>query len=334
MAISTREDPPLPLSRLRAQGGVTELRAADLRFTPEETAAFLAAALGVALPTEAIAALEARSEGWIAGLQLAALSVQGRSREQIAAFLAALTRSNRYIADYLVEEVLARQPAAIQTFLERTAVLDRFCAPLCERLLTSDDLAANDSRGGSPASAGQFGPIAAPQRPMAQTLLEQVERANLFLVPLDDERRWFRYHHLFADAVRAQLRQRDPGRYAELYRRASAWFEEQDLIEEAVEHALAAADFARAATLLEQRAGELAVRAGRFETALGWLGALPEAKRVCPAHWDALARGHGKAGETPCTIRSVTEMGQKAPGFSREMNGPLSLHTVLFCGML
>ncbi len=277
LVIATREDPPLPLARLRAQGGVTELRAADLSFTLEETAAFLAAALGIALPTEVISALEARSEGWIAGLQLAALSVQGRSPEQVEAFVAAFTGSNRYIADYLVEEVLARQPAAIQDFVLRTAVLDRLCAPLCERLLTNDDLAADDSRGRPPASAGSPGEIASPQRPVAQPLLEQVERANLFLIPLDDERRWYRYHHLFADVLRSRLRQTDPRVAAELHQRASAWFAEQGLVEEAVEHALAAADFERAADLIEQNAALLAVREGRFETALAWLRALPHA---------------------------------------------------------
>jgi LuxR family maltose regulon positive regulatory protein len=277
--ISTREDPPLPLARLRAQGGVTELRAADLRFMPEETAAFLATALGVALPPETIAALEARSEGWIAGLQLAALSVQGRSREQVEAFLAAFTSSNRYIADYLIEEVLARQPEAIQDFLLQTAVFDRFCAPLCERLLSDTEpnanLAAMGPQGETARTAGHA--RTSSRHTTAQALLEQVERANLFLIPLDDERVWYRYHHLFADVLRARLLRVDPSLYAELHRRASAWFEEQGLIEEAVEYALNASNFDHAATLLEHGAVERAVRAGRFETGLAWLRAMPQA---------------------------------------------------------
>jgi LuxR family maltose regulon positive regulatory protein len=285
LVISTRADPPLPLARLRAQGGVTELRAADLSFTPDEAAAFLTVALGVALPAEAIAALEARSEGWIAALQLAALSVQGRTREQIEDFIAAFTGSNRYIADYLVEEVLTRQPAAIQDFVLRTAVVDRLCAALCEGLL-SDDSTHPQGLGHEPVEAqveahrppsSQLGVPSTPlPPPRARALLEQAEHANLFLIPLDDERKWYRYHHLFTDVLRSRLRQEEPALYVALHQRASAWFKEQGLIEEAVEHALAAADFERAASLIEQHGFMLAFRLNRFETALRWLALLPE----------------------------------------------------------
>jgi LuxR family maltose regulon positive regulatory protein len=278
LVLSTREDPPLPLARLRAQGSVTELRTADLSFTAEETAAFLAATLGITLPTEAIAALEAHSEGWIAGLQLAVLSVQGRSPAQVEAFLTAFIGSNRYIVDYLAEEVLGQQPAALQTFLLRTAVLDRLCAPLCERLLLAGSEASDDVLGGSFAPHGRpgpSGPIGAPPRSVAQALLEQAEQANLFLIPLDDERRWYRYHHLFADVLRSRLRQADPELYQELQRQASVWYEEQGLVEEAVQYALAATDVLRATVLIERHGLSLG-EAGHVETVLGWLQALPE----------------------------------------------------------
>ena len=236
LVLSSREDPPFPLSRWRAQAAVTELRAADLRFTPEETAAFLTAALGVdvALSMEGIRALDARSEGWIAGLQLAALSLRGQSRQQAAAFIAAFAGSNRYIVDYLVEEVLARQPPAIQTFLLRTAVVDRFCAPLCEELMADPDWASGDAS------------------PTIHALLERAERANLFLIPLDDERHWYRYHHLFADVLRSRLRQQDPALAAALHQRASRWFEGQGLVVEAIQQALAASEVERVAELVEQ----------------------------------------------------------------------------------
>jgi LuxR family maltose regulon positive regulatory protein len=269
LVLATREDPPLPLARLRASRALYELRVADLRFTAEEAAMFLTETEGLFLGAEAVEALTAQTEGWIAGLQLAALSVQGRSAEQAGEFTTAFSGSNRYVVDYLVEEVLAQQQPDVQNFLLHTAVLDRFCAPLCDALLaTSPDA----SSGVAPSARGGD-----PHQLSAELILERMERANLFLIPLDDEWRWHRYHHLFADALRSRLRQADPELYAELHRRASAWFERQDLMEEAVEHALAAADFEQAATLLDDKqAVEKAVREGRFETALKWLQALPE----------------------------------------------------------
>jgi LuxR family maltose regulon positive regulatory protein len=280
LLIANREDPPFPLARRRAHGGVTEIRVADLRFTSEETAEFLATRLGVALSNEDVAALEARSEGWIAALQLAALSLQDRSPQEVERFIAAFTGSNRYVVDYLTEEVLTRQPPEMQDFLVRTAVLDRFCAPLCERLLADGEpnanLASGEAGGESSGLGGQLaGAMTFSRRTTAQALLEQVERANLFLIPLDDERRWYRYHHLFADALRSRLREWDPTLYAALYEQASAWCEEQGLVEEAVKYALAARAVTRAADLIERHA--LAVGAsGQAETVLGWLRALPE----------------------------------------------------------
>ena len=215
LVLATRVDPPLNLARLRAQGAVTEVRTADLRFTAEEAAAFLTEVMGLPLSAEVIQALEARTEGWIVGLQLAALSLQGRPAEGIAPFIAAFTGSHRYVLDYLMDEVLLREPEAVQTFLLHTCILDRLCAPLCAALAGGEGVPADG--------------IAA-----SRALLEGVERANLFLVPLDEERQWYRYHHLFADALRQRLRSTSTPDTALLHRRASAWFEGQGLLEEAI----------------------------------------------------------------------------------------------------
>jgi LuxR family maltose regulon positive regulatory protein len=265
LVLSSREDPPLPLARLRAGGGACELRVDDLRFTRDEAAMFLADTVGVPLAAEAVDALETRTEGWIAGLQLAALSVQGRSAERASEFIAAFAGSNRYIVDYLVEEVLARQPPEIQIFLLRTAVVDRFCAPLCAELLADPEKAED----------GETRPDGM-QKTAIHALLEQVERANSFLIPLDDERRWYRYHHLFADVLRSRLHHQDPMLVVALHRRASHWFEEQGLVVEAIEQALAAQDVERAAALVEQYGLGIGL-AGQMETVLGWIRALPEA---------------------------------------------------------
>ncbi|HCF85709.1 MAG TPA: helix-turn-helix transcriptional regulator, partial [Ktedonobacter sp.] len=224
--------------------------AADLRFTSEETTAFLTRTLGLHLSGEDIAALEARTEGWIAGLQLAALSMQGR--KDISAFLKAFTGSQRYIIDYLAEEVLARQPEPVQTFLLQTAILERLQGSLCEAVI------------------GEHGGEAS-----GQAMLEQVEQANLFLTPLDDERRWYRYHQLFAEALRHRLQRKDPALVPELHRRASAWYEQQGLTHDAVHHALAATDFAQAARLIEQAFNSL-VRRGEIATLQRWVAALPD----------------------------------------------------------
>ena len=197
LAIATRMDPPLPLPRLRARGEMTELRAADLRFTPEEAATFLNRVMGLELSAEDTAELEGHTEGWIAGLQMAALAM--RDHADVSGFIAAFTGSNRHVVDYLAEEVLARQPEELRTFLLETSVLDRMCAPLC---------------------------IAVTGHADGQTTLERLEHANLFLVPLDDERHWYRYHHLFADVLRQRLQQTQVGLAPELHKRACGWFEE------------------------------------------------------------------------------------------------------------
>ena len=250
LVIVTRADPPLPLARLRTRGHLTEIRAADLRFTSEETTAFLTRTPGLPLSGEDIAALDARTEGWIAGLKLAALSMQGR--EDISAFLKAFTGSQRYIIDYLTEEVLARQSEPVQSFLLQTAILERLQGSLCEAVI------------------GEYSEEAS-----GQAMLEQLEQANLFLMPLDDERLWYRYHQLFAEALRHRLQRKHSDLLPELHRRASAWYEQQGLTRDAVHHALAATDFARAAHLIEQAFNAL-VRRGEIATLQRWVAALPD----------------------------------------------------------
>jgi LuxR family transcriptional regulator, maltose regulon positive regulatory protein len=260
LVIATRADPPLSLARLRAHGHLTEIRAADLRFTSEETAAFLTCALGLELSAQNIATLEARTEGWIAGLQLAALSMQ--EHKDIPGFLKAFTGSHRYIIDYLVEEVLARQPKLVQTFLLQTAILERLQGPLCEAVV--------GVMGGTGEPFGE-----ACGETGGQAMLEQLEQANLFLTPLDDSRLWYRYHQLFAEALRHRLQRTHPALIPELHRRASAWYEQQGLTRDAIYHALAATDFVQAAHLIEQTFNAL-VRRGEIATLQRWAAALPD----------------------------------------------------------
>jgi ATP/maltotriose-dependent transcriptional regulator MalT/class 3 adenylate cyclase len=261
LVLASRAAPPLPLPRLRARGELTELRAADLRFTPEEAASFLTEVMGLPLTPEEVAALETRTEGWIAGLQLAALSM--RDRRDLAGFISAFKGSQRFVGEYLAEEVFARQPAHIQAFLLQTSILSRMCGPLCDAVML-----------------GGAGAVAAPAPPddsFSQILLEYLERANLFVVPLDDARQWYRYHHLFGEMLREQLVHGTTREVvASLHRRASAWYEQQGLIAEAVQHALAAQDWERAARLSEEHGLRLILR-GQIHTGLGWLNALPEA---------------------------------------------------------
>jgi LuxR family maltose regulon positive regulatory protein len=247
LAIAGRADPPLPLGRLRASGALVELRAADLRFTHDEVAGFLTEAMGRALAPDAIARLDARTEGWIAGLRLAALALQGR--DDVDGFIAAFTGSHRYILDYLLEEVLARQAESVQHFLLETSILDRFTASLCAAVTGQDD---------------------------TLIMLRQLEQANLFLAPLDEERRWYRYHQLFADFLQARLLQIDAERVPKLHRIAADWFERQGLVTDAVRHALASREAAYAAALVEAQAPTLLWRQGETTTLLGWLNALPD----------------------------------------------------------
>ncbi|MDQ0121002.1 LuxR family maltose regulon positive regulatory protein [Pseudarthrobacter defluvii] len=246
LAIASRSDPPLPLSRLRVRDQMSELRAADLRFSAQETQAFLNECMGLSLSADYISALEARTEGWAAGLQLAALSLQGHS--DVPGFIDAFTGSNRFILDYLVEEVLQHQPEPVRSFLMRTAILDRLSGPLCD--------AVTDQEGSS-------------------AVLDYLERSNLFVVPLDHRRQWYRYHHLFAEVLRARASHEEPELQHSLHRRASEWYQHHDLLEDALKHALTAGDFERAGALLETVIP--AIRRSRHDATLrGWLGAFPD----------------------------------------------------------
>ncbi len=246
LVLGGRADPPLPLARLRARGELLEVRAADLRFTTDEAAAYFNDAMGLHLGSGDVDALEARTEGWIAALQLAALSMQGR--DDTSGFIASFAGDDRFVVDYLAEEVLERQAEDVRSFLLDTAIMDRFTGALCD--------AVTGGRGG-------------------RAMLERLDRANLFLVPLDDRRLWYRYHHLFAEVLRARLADEQPERVDELHRRASAWYEAADDRPEAIAHALAGHDTERAAMLIELAAPAL-FRTRQEATARRWLTALPE----------------------------------------------------------
>ena len=253
LVIATREDPQLPLARLRARGQLSEVRADDLRFTPDEAAEFLNEAMGLSLSKEDIAALETRTEGWIAGLQLAALSMRGLA--DATSFIKSFTGTHHFVLDYLVEEVLGQQSESVQTFLLRTSILERLCGPLCDAVVSD------------PSASGQ-------------ETLEYLERANLFLVPLDDERRWYRYHHLFAELLRQRLHQSAASSMgdevrdvAELHIRASRWYEDNGWEIEAFQHAAAANDVERAARLVEGEGMPLIFR-GAVAPVLTWLESL------------------------------------------------------------
>jgi LuxR family maltose regulon positive regulatory protein len=279
LVITTREDPQLPLARLRARGQLTELRAADLRFTPDETAEFLNHAMGLSLSPDNIAALESRTEGWIAGLQLAALSMQGRA--DAASFIGSFTGSHHFVLDYLLAEVLQQQTPETQAFLLRTSILDRLCGSLCEAVLLT------------PSGSGQ-------------TMLEYLEHANLFIVPLDNERRWYRYHRLFADLLRQRLPQSTPN-VAEYHLRASQWYADNGFMAEAFQHALAAKDFDRAANIAEQAWPAME---GTFQSVawLGWIKQLSEdVIRTRPGLCVQIGRAFSDAGEPEPSERYLQE---------------------------
>jgi ATP/maltotriose-dependent transcriptional regulator MalT len=249
LMVATRADPPLPVARLRSRGQLVEVRGADLRFTPNEAQQFLNQAMGLDLEAADVNALEERTEGWIAGLQLAALSLRAiPTRSEVIDFIEAFTGSNRFVIDYLADEVLARQPPEVHDFLLRTAVLDRLTGPLCD------------------AVTGQSAGAA---------MLADLDRANLFVVPLDTERTWYRYHHLFADVLQARLHTEVPDLVPQLHRRASDWYASNRFVPDAVWHTLAAEDFPRAAYLMEEALPELRRMRGDA-LLLTWIRALPE----------------------------------------------------------
>ena len=246
VVVSTRADPNLPLARLRARGELVEIRSRDLRFTVDETASYLTDVGGLPVAPAEVSALESRTEGWAAALQLAALSMQGR--DDVGDFIAGFAGTDRYVVDYLVDEVLSRQSDEVRDFLERTSILDVLGGALCDAVL---------------------------ERTGSRGMLERLERANLFLVPLDDQRSWYRYHHLFADVLQAHLRSEQPDLVPGLHLRASRWYDETGEPVPAVRHALAAGDVDRAADLVE--AATPALRRNRQEATLRrWLDDLPD----------------------------------------------------------
>jgi LuxR family maltose regulon positive regulatory protein len=273
VVIATREDPRLPLSRLRARGQLTELRAADLRFSLSEATDFLNRVMGLALSDEDVEVLETRTEGWIAGLQLAAISLQGK--KETARLIESFSGSHRLVLDYLIEEVLEQQSENVQTFLLQTAVLERLAGSLCDAITGQDN---------------------------GQATLELLEHGNLFVVPLDGERQWYRYHHLFADLLSQRLYQNQPEQVPTLHARASQWYEQNGLIDEAVDHALRAEDFERAVYLIERHVDTIWAD-GEYAKVGRWLAGLPDdlvlsRPELCIFRaWELFASGQPDAGE-------------------------------------
>lgn len=249
LLLLTRTDPALPLSRLRLRNQLLEIRINHLRFTPQEVALFLNDMMGLHLSAGDTSAMETRTEGWIAGLQLAALSMQGNP--DVHRFVSAFTGSHYYIMDYLTEEVLKRQPEELRSFLLQTSILERLCGPLCNAVIGTDRAGSADG----------------------QAMLESLKQANLFVIPLDDERRWFRYHHLFADVLKRRLGHLLPQQLPALHQRASLWFEQNGYYAEAIQHALLAGDKQRTIQLVEQNGCSLLMR-GEVTTLARWLTAL------------------------------------------------------------
>ena len=247
VVIGSRSDPPLPLARLRARGQLLELRTADMRFTEAETERFLNSVMQLDLPQESVSLLEERTEGWVAGLQLAALSLASRADK--TSLIASFTGSHRYLVEYLLEEVVNRQPAEVQAFLLATSILDRMCAPLCDAML-----------GGVPGS---------------EAILAGLEQANLFVVALDDQDYWFRYHHLFGDFLQNRLRKVQPERIPALHRAASEWLAANQFLREAARHAFQTLDWEYAAAFVEQNSFTMIIHS-EISTIYEWCSAFPE----------------------------------------------------------
>lgn len=297
LIICTRADPALPLARLRVRRELVEIRAAELRFTVEEATAYLNEVIGLELSTNDISTLADRTEGWIAALQLAALSMRGRA--DVAGFIAGFAGDDRYIVDYLVEEVLAGQPDEIRGFLVRTSILDRLSGPLCNAV-------TGDSGG--------------------NVMLEALDRANLFVVPLDDKRQWYRYHHLFADVLYTRLLAEQPDQVAELHRRASGWYDENGEPSAAIRHALAGGDVERAADLVELAIP--ALRKGRKEATIrDWLRAVPDdVVRARPALAVAMAGALLAGGDFDGVEERLAEVERSLPAGDRAIVLDIALY--------
>lgn len=287
LVLITREDPLLPISRLRARGQMQEIRQEDLRFTPDETADFLQRVMSLALGSDDIAALERRTEGWIAGLQLAALSMQGRG--DLQGFVQAFTGSSRFILDFLIEEVYERQSPEVKDFLLKTSILDRLHGSLCNAVMEKSN---------------------------GQETLEALEQANLFIIPLDQRREWYRYHRLFGELLRDRLRTSIPGEINKLHRQASHWFEAQGYTTDAIQHTLAAQDWERAAMLIGQAADGMLKR-GEQVTLIGWIENVPEGIiQSQPDLWMAYTWAlllSGRLDEAEDLLLQLEEFGHSAP---------------------
>ena len=288
----TRTDPPLPLARLRARSQIVEIRDRDLQFTSQETAAFFSEVMGLHMPAGVASTLEERTEGWVAGLQLAAISVKGHQEEgDLASFVKVFGGTNRYILDYLTEEILKQQPAAILSFLVESAILERMSGELCDAVRfdqTEDNPSIN-----------------------SQSILNQLEQTNLFVVPLDDERRWYRYHHLFADLLTDMMEQQlTKNHICELHRRASRWHQREGSLEEAMRHAMAAQDYEQAASMIDENIASMFSH-NEVPVLLGWIEKLPEdIVNGCP--WIAVHRANtlvlvGRPDEIEPLLKSVEQ---------------------------
>lgn len=300
VAIGSRSDPPLPLARLRVRGQLIEIRPADLRFTRDETAQFLNAIMKLDLPPGLVASLEERTEGWVAGLQLAAISLFGRPDQE--GFVASFTGGNRYLVDYLLEEVFDRQSEETRSFLLHTSILKRLCASLCDALLR--------------------------QTSGSEAAIARLEQANLFMLPLDDEGIWHRYHHLFRDFLQTRLQKLYPDRLAALHRAASEWHAARGSLHEAVEHAIQSRDWQYAADLVQQQGVALALR-GEFSTLYEWSSAFPEeVMRACPSlclfQANALAVGYRRQNRSKIEAR-LQQVEQAAAAQEDEQIGRLLL---------
>jgi LuxR family maltose regulon positive regulatory protein len=329
LVVASREDPPLALSLLRGRGQLVEIRAADLRFTPAEAVELLNAAMGLQLSAEDIAALENRTEGWVVGLHMAALSLQGQTDPEAHDFVSAFAGDDRYVADYLLDQVLRRQAPHIQRFLIRTSILDRLCGTLCDAVLATQGMLPGSPFAGS------------------KEVLEYLERSGLFLLPLDNRRHWYRYHHLFADLLRSRLQAtsgqplpdgREGVEEAALHLRASVWYEGEGLIAEAMDHALAAADYVRAADLI-QRYYKETIWLGEHALTRKWLEALPEAlirsRPYLCLIYGALSLGHS-AERAGGWLQAAEEAWETQDGPSDGSEGPPSLsdHEVFVANLL
>jgi LuxR family maltose regulon positive regulatory protein len=308
LVMTARDEPPLPLARLRVRGQVNELHLHDLRFTVEEAAAFLTHTMGLAVTSEEVQTLEDRTEGWVAGLQMAGLSLQGSARAHGAWALARAVNTfgggHRYVIDYLAEEVLRQQPDEIRAFLRQTAILDSLCAPLCDAVRGIEDEKLTPDPGRS-----QFSSLE------SQLMLEHLERSNLFLIAIDDERCWYRYHTLFADFLRTELPQPE-GRA--LHHKASAWYEAHGFVADAIKHALAAQDMTAAARLIRD-SFEAKAKVGEFTTLLGWLNALPDqlvradSDLSCHKGWVLYLRGQIDAAEWYAAAATAQQRSDASP---------------------